>query len=496
MPGMDDSRLYLPETVRAIDAAAIEQCGIAAFELMRRAANAAYQELRRRWPEARHLLVLAGGGNNGGDGIELARLAMLDGRRVELVLLADPAQLRGAAAEAWSAFEAAGGTRCQVAHVDAADVIVDALFGIGLSRAIDGEAADWVARVNRGKRPVLALDIPSGLDACTGMPLGAALGADATITFIARKLGLYQGSAAACVGDVVFADCDVPAGAFADAAAAARLLTDEDLHAAWPARGADMHKGHFGHLVIVGGQPGMPGAALMAARAALRSGVGLVTVITHPDHAAMLPLVQAELMVKVADDAAPLREWLEPASAIVCGPGLGQSDWSRSLLETVLEHAGSRPLILDADALNLIAETPRPLPPQAVITPHPGEAARLLGCSTAALQSDRLAAAQALLDRWACTTVLKGAGTWVVAPDALPAFCPAGNPGMGVGGMGDVLSGMIGGTAAGRSPLGDAVRGAVLAHARAGDVAAAQYGQAGLLPSDLIDTLCKVLPRP
>jgi len=495
---MSDAQLYLPDAVRRIDATAIEHCGIPGYELMRRAAGSALQVLRERWPRARCLFVLAGGGNNGGDGVDLARQAIEGGFEVQLLLLGDPERLAGAAAEAWQAFVAAGGQCCpeSAIELDGADVIVDALFGIGLARPIEGRAAAWVQRVNAASAPTLALDVPSGLDARTGTPLGVTVHADATVTFIARKLGLFQGAAAACVGEVVFADCDVPAAAFADVSPVAGVLGDDDLQAAWPRRGSDMHKGHFGHLVVVGGQAGMPGAALMAARAALRSGVGLVTVITHPDHAAFMPLAQAEIMVRAAVDPQRIAPWLEPASAIVCGPGLGQGDWGRALLSAVLEQAAGRPVVLDADALNLIAGEPRDLLPQTVITPHPGEAARLLECATSAVQADRLASALALQARWNCTVVLKGAGTWVAAPERLPTVCTAGNPGMGVGGMGDALSGVIGGVVAGRGASVDAVGGAVLAHARAGDVAAARLGQASLLPGDLIDALPRVLPRP
>lgn len=468
---------------------------------MQRAAAAAYRELRRRWPTAGRVVVLAGSGNNGGDGVELARLARADGVNVHLVLNGDPAQLSGAAADAWAAWQADGGENPVAVPDDlhADDVVVDALFGTGLSRAVDAEPAQWIVAVNATGCPVLALDCPSGLDAATGEVLGVAIRATVTVTFIARKLGLYLADAATCVGERVFADCDVPIEAFDAVEPVARLLDDGALRLAWPLRSPQQHKGHFGHVLIVGGQAGMPGAVLMAARAALRSGAGLVSVATHPAHAALLPLSQPELMSHAIGDPAELATLIESATAVVCGPGLGQSDWARGVLEAVCAAAEDRTVVLDADALNLLAGSPVDLPRQCVLTPHPGEAARLLGVTTAAVQANRLRALSALVTRWGRIVVLKGAGSWIGAPGFLPALCTAGNPGMGTGGMGDVLSGMLGATLAGparEAPVESVVEGTVVAHALAGDEAAVRQGQVGLLPSDLIDVLSRIVPRP
>ncbi len=498
---MNQLALYQPADVRQIDAAAIERCGIPGYVLMQRAAAAAYQEAVQRWPVASRWVVLAGLGNNGGDGIELARLARADGRNVQLLLSGDPVSLTGAAAEAWAAWQADDGPSPanELGDLHPEDLVVDALFGIGLSRPVEGRAARWIEAVVAAKVPVLSLDCPSGLDASSGQMLGPAIRAAVTVTFIARKLGLYLADGPDCVGEVVLADCDVPPAAFDAVEPAAQLLGPGALRQTWPTRTTHQHKGHFGHVLIVGGQAGMPGAVLMAARAALRSGAGLVSVATHPAHAALLPLAQPELMSHAMDDPAALVDLIEPATAVVCGPGLGQSEWARTLLETVCVSAGPRAVVLDADALNLLASSPVALPERSVLTPHPGEAARLLATTTANVQADRLRALSALVARWGRAVVLKGAGSWVGAPGERPSLCVAGNPGMGTGGMGDVLSGLLGAALAGpmrAGALAPLVGGAVLAHALAGDEVAERLGQAGLLPSDLIASLPNIIPRP
>lgn len=495
---MDETTLYQRADVQRLDAAAIDDHGIAGYTLMQRAGAGAFAVLRQHWPAPKRVLVVAGGGNNGGDGFDVALRCQQAGLAVTVALLADSQRIRGAARQALDAWTAAGGVCVEFDPdaVAAADVVVDALLGIGLDRPVEGPRAEAIAAMNRSGRPVLAIDIPSGLDGDTGRVLGVAVVATHTVSFIGLKLGLFQGSAPSHCGQVHFVDCGVPAAVYDTVSPAAQRLQPSVMHAAMSPRAAESHKGDFGHVAIIGGQPGMPGAVLMAARAALRSGVGRVSLITHPDHAAMMPLAQAELMTHAWQDGDSLRGGLESVTALVVGPGLGQGAWGWQVLQQAIDAVDARPLILDADALNLVADAGEPLPPHTVLTPHPGEAARLLGWTTAEVQADRLTALMALADRYDCTVVLKGAGTWIGTPDALPWLCSLGNPGMAVGGMGDVLAGMIGALAAGPLPIDVAARIGVVAHAMAGDQAAQTLGQTAMTPSDLITALSSVWPRP
>ncbi len=314
----------------------------------------------------------------------------------------------------------------------------------------------------------------------------AAVRADLTVTFIAPKLGLYLGRAAEHVGQVVLAGLDIPAAAFDGIEPAVWQLDANWLRATLPgARARTAHKGDFGHVLVMGGQPGMSGAARLAAEAALRVGAGLVSVATHPQHAATLNIGRPELMCHAIDDAAMLQPRLERATVLALGPGLGQGDWSRTVLAAVWDS--ELPMIVDADALNLLAQEPQRRE-HWILTPHPGEAARLLGCSTAEVQADRLAAIQAIQSRYGGVVVLKGAGT-LIADGSRCRISRAGNPGMAGGGMGDVLSGVIAGLCAQGMSLFDAAAAGVVAHGLAADALAKRDGERGLLAGDLLPEL-------
>ncbi|HVN42849.1 MAG TPA: NAD(P)H-hydrate dehydratase, partial [Steroidobacteraceae bacterium] len=470
--------------VRDLDRAAIETFGVPGYELMTRAGHATLGALRALWPAARSLCVLSGPGNNGGDGYVIARVARAQGLRVTTVALAEPAALRGDAARAFADFLAGGGsTTAWSAHVLEADLIVDAIFGTGLTRPVDGVAAEVLRAVNAGGRPVVAVDIPSGLHADTGAVLGVAARAAATVTFIGRKAGFYLGEGPDYTGHVVFDSLGVPQETYREVGCVARLLEDALIRLALPRRPRTAHKGRNGHVLVVGGGPGMPGAARLAGEAALRAGAGLVTVATHPSSVGALA-VRPELMAAAVTGEAEFALAIERATVLAVGPGLGQSAWAQELLRAAL--ASRRPLIVDADALNLLAGA-QVRRDDWVLTPHPGEAARLLGLdSAAAVQRDRLAAAIALQSRFGGTVVLKGAGTIVKGPEALPEICERGNPGMAVGGMGDVLTGIIAGIAAQCGDLALAARAGVLVHALAGDLAA-RKGERGMLAGDLLN---------
>ncbi len=484
-------RLYSAAQVRELDRRAIDHHEIPGYELMQRAGGACWAEIQRRWPAARQIAVVCGGGNNGGDGYVIARLARDAGLPVTLYAIG-PAAAAGDAVQARADWLASGGTEALLlpGGLDGAEVVVDALFGIGLSRPLQGAAAAAVDAMRSARARgagVLAVDIPSGLDADNGRLWGAAVLADVTVSFIGRKLGLETGEGPACSGERLFDDLGVPPLAHEGLVPVATVLAPAQLATWLPRRARGAHKGSHGHVLVVGGDIGMSGAALMAGRAALRSGAGLVTLATRTAHAAVLTAAQPELMCHGIEEPALLRRLMERADVVAIGPGLGQDDWSLGLLAEVLDS--SLPLVVDADALNLLAREPIRRD-NWVLTPHPGEAARLLKSSTVELQRERPAAAQALPARYGGVAVLKGAGSLVAGQRLW--LCDRGNPGMAVGGMGDVLTGIIAALIAQGLPLEEAAAAGVLAHAMAGDLAAAG-GERGLLPSDLIGQLRRVV---
>jgi len=477
--------LYTAAQVRALDRAAIAG-GITGLELMSRAGEAAYAEIRQRWPAARRWLVLCGAGNNGGDGYVIATLARAEGLEVSLLQLADAARIQGDAARARARYLAAGGVESGFdGRLPAAEVVVDALLGTGLERPVSGELAAAITQANALDARRVAVDIPSGLAADTGRILGVALRADLTVSFIGLKQGLYTGQGPDCCGEIVFRDLDVPATAYAGVEPGTERLPAHPARAALAPRPRSAHKGAAGRLLVVGGDQGYAGAPRLAGEAALRSGAGLVTLATRAEHAPAQAAARPELMCHGVAGRRELAGLCARADVIAIGPGLGQAAWGRELLAEAL--LATCPLVLDADALNLLAQDPRPLP-QAVLTPHPGEAARLLACTVAAVEADRFAAVRELQRRYAGVVVLKGAGTLVAAPGRPVAVCPYGNPGMASGGMGDVLTGVIGALLAQGLAPADAARAGVCLHARAGDVAAAR-GERGLIASDLFACL-------
>jgi len=478
--------LFDTAAARRIDAQATAALGGDGYLLMQRAGQAAWQCALQYWPQARRIVVVCGPGNNGGDGYVLARLARQSGRAVCVLHLPGHAPRTPLAQRACTDYLAVGG-QVELAGdcLRDADLLVDALFGIGLDRAPDAEAARLIAAVNAAAAPVLALDVPSGVDADSGAVPGAAIHAARVLQFIVPHRGLHTGAALEYAGQRLLDTLDVPAQAFDGVAPAASRWSAARLPAQLPPRRLNTHKGESGHVLCVGGNHGSGGALMLCAEAALRSGAGLASAATRAAHVAPLLARCPEAMVHAVEDAFDLVPLLARAGVVALGPGLGQDEWGRRLWLAAVD--GDRPLVVDADALNLLAQQPRALP-TAVLTPHPVEAARLLGVDAAAIQRDRFAAAQALAERFSAVVVLKGAGTVVAAPGQRPRVIAAGNPGMAVGGMGDLLTGVIAALLAqGLSPLDAASTGALL-HGLAGDAAAAE-GQRGLLPRDLLPHL-------
>jgi len=474
--------LYSTQAARALDERATQALGGDAYVLMQRAGLAAWQHLLLHWPDGQRVVVVCGPGSNGGDGYVLARHAHRAGRHVEVVHL--PAHVPGnpTAQRACTEYVAGGG---KVTLFDdalpRADVVVDALFGIGLSRAPGPDVHALIEAINTQAAPVLALDVPSGVDADRGCAPGAAVVATRTLQFIVRHAGLYTGDALEYTGVLALEELDAPAATFDDIAAHAALL-EHDALARWllPRR-RNTHKGESGHVLCIGGDDGSGGAIALCAEAALRTGAGLVSVATRPAHVAALLARRPEAMVRAVESTEDLSPLLGRARVIALGPGLGQGEWGRALFQHAMRSG--RSLIVDADALNLLALSPQSLE-DAILTPHPGEAARLLDCTAADVQHDRFAAARAIAERHACVVVLKGAGTVVACPGEPSRVIDAGNPGMAVGGMGDVLTGTVAALRAQGLSAFDAASAGALLHALAGD-AAAWDGQRGLLPSDL-----------
>ncbi|MCK0153547.1 NAD(P)H-hydrate dehydratase [Alcanivorax sp. S6407] len=484
--------LYTAAQTRELDRLAIA-AGTPGAVLMQRAGQAAFNALCERWPEARHLAVLCGGGNNGGDGYVVAALAHEAGLAPRIYFLKPPESLSG---DALTMAE-----RCQALQIpmqplavdvlpEGADVLVDGLFGTGLSVPLREDAAGVLAALDALAVPRLALDIPSGLSADTGMPLGAVLRADLTCTFIGVKRGLLTGQGPVYTGVLQFTDLQVPREVYQQVPVDCQVPTPQALQRVLAPRSLDGHKGRYGHVLVIGGDHGFAGAPIMSAQAAARCGAGKVSLITRPDNVPMMIARQPEVMARGVNDPAQAQSLIEAATVIAIGPGLARDDWGKGLLELAL--ASGKPMVVDADALNLLAGMDDAGEADWVLTPHPGEAARLLKADTAAVQQDRFAALESLHARYGGTVLLKGLGTLVQGHTGR-ALIREGNPGMASGGMGDVLTGVIAALRAQGLSGYDAARFGAMVHARAADACACGKdkgkGERGLLATDLLDAL-------
>ncbi len=478
--------VYTASQARAMDRHAIERLGIPGYTLMQRAGAAALETLRRRWPRATSIAVVCGACNNAGDGYVLARLARAAGLTVRTFALSDPARLAGEAAQAFADFAGNGGRHEEFAAdaLTGCSLVVDALLGTGVDREVTGAMRHCIEAVNASGLPVLALDLPSGLHADSGRVQGAAIRATCTITFVALKSGLYLGAAPDQVGVLEFAGLELPAAVREAHAPVLRRIGESMLAAALPARRRGAHKGEHGRVLIIGGFA-MAGAARLAGEAALRTGAGLVSVATSAQSAAAIVAGQPELICQALTPAIALTPLLTAADAVAIGPGLGLSPHAQDLLDAAAD-AGV-PLVVDADALTLLARTPRQRA-HWILTPHPGEAARLLECDVASIQADRLSAVRAIATRYGGICVLKGAGTLVEVPGVTTWVCDRGNPGMATAGTGDVLTGILAALLAGGGDARLCAPAGVLLHAIAGDRAAAQ-GTRGMIAGDLVREL-------
>lgn len=507
--------LYRAEQVRQLDSIAINEFSLPGFTLMKRAAMSAFESILDTWPQVRSLLIFVGAGNNGGDGYLLAGLAKDQHLAVTVVVMHEAQALSGDAEKARQFASDRGVATCSFAdlereHAEAkALVLVDALLGTGLTRELGGEYARAISFINESSAPVLSIDVPSGLHADTGNPMPCAVHADMTVTFIAMKQGLLTGQARNYVGVIRYAALDVPEQLFQHEAAPTAPVRRIDIHdtsAFLSPRPAASHKGSNGHALLIGGEIGFGGAVIMAAEAAARSGAGLTTVISRSAHRCAMLARCPEVMFHGTEDEQSheqdkIAALLQRASVITIGPGLGRSAWSRNLMQLALAAHSKRdiPLVIDADALHLLAER-RELDAalgrdNCLLTPHPGEAAQLLGRSVSEIQQDRFAAIAQLVSTYGGSCLLKGSGTLIkhssvhaetAAGEEPVLLCTEGNPGMASGGMGDVLSGILAGLLAQGLSNADAMACAVCIHGEAADLEAQEFGPRGLLATDLL----------
>ena len=474
------------QALRQLETEGADNLGITLYELMLRAGNAVFDTVRQQWPHARHWLILCGQGNNGGDGYVIARLAQAAGYQVTLLACDGNHPLPEEAQSARDGWLEAGGEihAADAVWPEQVEIIIDALLGTGLNRAPAAPYDRLIEKANRHPAPIFSVDMPSGLVAANGSAPGVVIEAAATLALVALKPGLITGKARDYVGQLHYHALGLEGWLSGQQAPMTRY--DAPALTRWlKPRRPTSHKGDQGRLLVVGGDRGTAGAIRMTAEAALRSGAGLVRVLTHKDNIVPILSARPEIMVDELTDEA-LQQQLEWADAIVIGPGLGQKEWGKKALSRV--ENSQKPMLWDADALNLLAFNPDKRQNR-IITPHPGEAARLLNLKTAEVESDRLLAAQRLVKRYGGVVVLKGAGTIIASESGEMAFADVGNAGMASGGMGDVLSGIIGALCGQHLTLYDAACAGCVVHGATADAVAARYGTRGMLATDLFSEL-------
>ncbi|MEM7466290.1 MAG: NAD(P)H-hydrate dehydratase [Pseudomonadota bacterium] len=474
--------LYDANQARELDHFAIHTLQVPALTFMTRAGEAALRCLRKQWRNVRSVAIVCGGGNNAGDGYVLARLLRKLDCDVQVVQVGRAKQLSNEARNCYEAMCQAGVSSVESLEVlNNVELIVDALLGVGLNRDVSGPYAEAIHAINRTDVPKLSLDVPSGLDSSTGQIRGVAVYASSTISFMTSKLGLYTGSGPDVAGTVFCDDLETPILAYENVKPAALGLQHGRVRHMLSARLRSGHKGTHGHALLIGGALGYRGALMLAGESAARSGAGLVTLVGYADGPELINPERPEIMSRRIDHLSELDNLLERASVIAIGPGLGTDNAAMGRFSKVLET--KLPLVVDADALRLLAAEPTKRTDW-VLTPHPGEAAMLLGVTVAAIQTDRLLAAKEIASKYGGAVILKGAGSIVISDD-MPEVLLHGNPGMGSGGMGDVLTGIIAGLVAQGLTIPDATRLGACVHARAGDRAALQ-GERGMLARDLM----------
>lgn len=473
-------------------ASQIRQCrqmaakaGLTDVEFLARAAQAAANQLQQHFPTARNIIVYCGSGDSAGVGYTLANKLHLTGLSV-LISQDDSLKSLSLATQHAAMIAVAAGISCQCLSDDIPDdidLIVDAL---ALGRATDDmtmSTSAAIEQINASDLPVLSLDIPAGLDANSGHIAKVCVKADVTVTFMTKKTGMMTLNGPDYCGHIICDDLNM--GAFIAGISPPVRILENQLSILLPKRLKQSHKNDFGHVLIVGGGAGMPGAVCLAAMAALRIGAGVVSIATRPEHAHLLANLP-EAMVYGVNQPEDILSLIDRASVCVIGPGLGTDDWAFGLYQAVI--TSQLPMIIDASALRMLAQTPQQ-DDNWVLTPHPGEAADLLNCSIADIQANRFQAVTLLQEKYGGNVILKGVGTLIRSAQPLTWLCDAGNPGMATAGMGDVLSGVIAGIIAQKISLAEAAKMGVWLHAKAADLAVDAVGERGLLASDLMPYL-------
>lgn len=483
--------LYRAQQIKDFEGLAAEQVGTTLYELMKRAGEACYLTFKSHFPEAKKVLVLTGCGNNGGDGYVFASIAKKAGLHVQLCQVGDASELTGDVAKASNIWCIEQGIIDDIEQADfeIADVVIDALLGTGLLGTVRAEYQRLIHKINQTGKPVLSVDIPSGLNSDTGAISEVSVNADATICFVALKQGLFTARSAEYCGKIYFSGLGIEKEFQALCQSTVSRVTYPDVSHYLQPRSRTSHKGFFGKTLVVGGNIGMPGAARLASEASLRCGSGLVKVLTRPENLLTILSGRPELMGEGVDlekfDSSVIRDW---ATVLTIGPGLGTDQWAKTLLDYVL--ASELPTVVDADALNLLVDKPT-WKDNWILTPHPGEAATLLGCSISQIEKDRFSAVRNLQRSFGGVVILKGPGTLIC--DGKQVYVKnVGNPGMASGGMGDVLSGIIAGLLAQGLDLLQASILGVSIHGLAAD-AAAESDERGLLASDLFPYIRKLV---
>lgn len=479
-------RVYTGTECREIDRIAIEELGIPGLRLMQRAARFTMTEMLSRWPTPKSVSIVCGGGNNASDGYLLG--CALQDRRIPVQIhqIGDVLRLQG---DAKIAFDTATDLGLSISqHCDlGGEIVVDALLGTGVRGEVRANYAEAIAAINASGKPIVALDLPSGIDADTGGFLTESpVKADLTTCFVGRKLALLTGRARNVAGEVVSSSLQIPHTAF-QRHAGLKVLPTCEAERRLPPREPSSHKGNFGHVLIVGGDVGMAGAVLLAGEASFRAGAGLVSVLTNPVHVLNVATYRPELMVHSTTDGGIDQELLDKVNVVAVGPGLGRGEWARGVLKNVL--ACEKPLIVDADALNLLELDNGALPPNSIVSPHPGEAARLLDTTTAEVEQNRPAAVKAITALTQGVGVLKGAGSLIANNGELQALCDIAEPALSTAGSGDVLTGVIAGVYA---QLEDSLLAASLGvylHAQAGQRAWRNSDGRAVMASEIADSL-------
>ena len=486
--------IFSSKTVSGVDQRAIHEMSIPGFELMKRAAEFSYQQAEKYFPNMNSIIIFCGNGNNSGDAYLLGCLAISNNIKSKVVSLCDTESLKGDALQAFNNYKSLEGeVSGWVNDLDMdCDLIIDGIFGTGINRDVEGKYLAAIEKINSSQVPVLSLDIPSGLNADTGEVMGMSVKADLTTTFVGKKKGLYFNQGPRNSGSIEYSSLSIPDECFKTAKTELEIVNHSLIEKCLKPREISSHKGTFGHVLVIAGNHGMGGAARITSEAALRIGAGLVSVITRAQNIEIISKATPEIMAhSIKSDSNEILELIEKADVIAVGPGLGQDQWAKDLFKVALNTDNQ--LIIDADGLNLLTDNPLKKD-NWILTPHPGEAARLLGSTNTKVQQNRLNSLEELNQKYGGVALLKGNNTLIGCSGEIPLMVTAGNPGMSTAGMGDLLTGIIAGLCSQfrqQDPQTTAALGAYI-HGLAGDRAAVS-GERGIIATDLFKELKAII---